>query len=56
MADEKIDNILATGADAVTGCDISCLMNILGRVSRRREKVEVLHIARILAGNQGGTR
>jgi L-lactate dehydrogenase complex protein LldE len=54
MADEKIDNILATKAQAVTGCDISCLMNILGRISRRGEDVQVLHIAQILAGNGGG--
>jgi L-lactate dehydrogenase complex protein LldE len=53
MADEKIDNILATNADIVTGCDISCLMNILGRISRRNDKVRVLHIAQILAGDQG---
>ncbi|MBU1564864.1 MAG: (Fe-S)-binding protein [Proteobacteria bacterium] len=54
MVDEKITNILATGADAVVGCDISCLINILGRLSRRGEKVEVLHIAQILAGEKGG--
>jgi L-lactate dehydrogenase complex protein LldE len=53
MADEKIDNILATKAEAVTGCDISCLMNILGRISRREENVRVLHIAQILAGDKG---
>ena len=52
MADEKIDNILATKADIVTGCDISCLMNILGRISRRGEDVQVLHIAQLLAGEQ----
>ena len=54
MADEKIDNILATGATTVTGCDISCLMNISGRISRREEAVKVLHIAQILAGDRGG--
>jgi L-lactate dehydrogenase complex protein LldE len=54
MADEKIDNILDTKADAVTGCDISCLMNILGRISRRGEDVRVLHIAQVLAGGKGG--
>ncbi|MGB3211283.1 MAG: (Fe-S)-binding protein [Desulforhopalus sp.] len=52
MADEKIDNILATGANTVTGCDISCLMNILGRITRRGEDIQVLHIAQILAGNR----
>ncbi len=54
MADEKIENILATGADAVVGCDISCLMNIGGRLSRRGEKIKVLHIAEILAVHRGG--
>ncbi len=53
MVDEKITNILATGADAVVGCDISCLMNILGRLSRRGEKVKVLHISQVLAGVKG---
>lgn len=54
MVDEKIDNILASGADYVTGCDISCLMNIGGRLSRRKERVQVKHIAEILAA--GGER
>ena len=54
MVDEKIANILATGADAVVGCDISCLMNIQGRLSRRGENVKVLHIAQVLAGMKGG--
>lgn len=49
MVDEKIENILATGADVVTGCDISCLMNIQGRMSRRGVSVKVMHIAEILA-------
>lgn len=56
MVDAKIDNILATGADAVVGCDISCLMNIQGRLSRRGEKVKVLHIAQILAGMKGESK
>ena len=56
MVDEKINNILATKADAVVGCDISCLMNIEGRLSRRGEKVQVLHIAEILAGKNGESK
>jgi len=52
MADDKVDTILATGADAVVGCDVSCLMNIAGRLSRRRSRVRALHIAEILA-NKG---
>lgn len=54
MVDDKIANILESGAETVVGCDISCLMNILGRISRRKENVKVLHIAQVLAGQSGG--
>lgn len=54
MVDEKIENILASKAEVVTGCDVSCLMNISGRLSRRKEEVKVLHIAEVLAGKIGG--
>lgn len=50
MVDDKIDNIIASGADTVTGCDISCLMNIQGRLSRMGSSVKTLHIAQLLAG------
>jgi L-lactate dehydrogenase complex protein LldE len=53
MVDEKIDNILASGAEVVTGCDISCLMNIQGRLSRLGKDVKVMHIAEILASSIG---
>lgn len=56
MVDEKIENILASKAEVVTGCDISCLMNISGRLSRRKEKIKVLHIAEILAATGRGDR
>ena len=54
MVDDKIENILASGAQVVTGCDISCLMNIQGRLSRRGENVKVMHIAELLASTGGG--
>jgi L-lactate dehydrogenase complex protein LldE len=50
MVDEKIRNIIDSGADTVTGCDISCLMNIQGRLSRTKSPIKVLHIAQLLAG------
>lgn len=53
MADDKVGTILATGADAVAGCDVSCLMNIAGRLSRMRSRVRALHIAEILANTEG---
>ncbi|MBT8359544.1 MAG: (Fe-S)-binding protein, partial [Deltaproteobacteria bacterium] len=51
MVDQKIDNIIASGAEFVTGCDMGCLMNIQGRLSRRQERVKVKHIAEILASS-----
>lgn len=47
---EKVENIIATGADAVVGCDISCLMHIRGILNRKAPSVKTLHIAQILAG------
>ena len=49
MVDEKVDHILETGADLVVGLDMSCLMNIQGRLRRRGHEVEVRHIAEVLA-------
>ncbi len=49
LADEKLDTILSTGADTVTGCDHGCLMNIADAIRRRGSGVEVKHIAAVLA-------
>jgi len=50
MVDEKVDAVLATGADLLVGLDMSCLMNIEGRLRRRGSRVEVRHLAEVLAG------
>jgi len=50
MVDDKISNIIASGADTVTGCDISCLMNIQGRLSRIGSPVKTMHLVKLLAG------
>ena len=50
MVDEKVKNILDSGADAVVGCDMGCLMNIGGRLSRMGSPVRTMHIAQLLAG------
>lgn len=56
MTEEKVHNILASGADAVVGCDASCLMNIGGMLSRMGSSVRCLHIAELLAGDPEATR
>ncbi len=50
MVDDKLNNALATGAQILTGGDLGCLLNIAGRALRRNEKIEVRHIAELLAG------
>lgn len=51
MADNKCVNIAVTGADAVIGGDLGCLMNIEGRLRRNGDaKTKVYHFAEVLAG------
>ena len=50
MVQDKVNNIIDSGADTVVGCDMGCLMNIQGMLSRKGSDIKVLHIAQILAG------
>ena len=49
MLDAKLDNIVASGADAVCACDASCLMHIGGGLRRRGSHVRPVHLAEVLA-------
>ncbi|MGC8605149.1 MAG: heterodisulfide reductase-related iron-sulfur binding cluster, partial [Desulfomonilaceae bacterium] len=49
LADDKVDSILKTKADIVTGCDHGCLMNIMDAAKRREADFKVKHLAVILA-------
>jgi len=49
MAADKVSNIIDSGADTVVGCDMGCLMNIQGMLSRKGSAVKTMHIAQILA-------
>ena len=49
LVDRKVDHVLETGADVLVGLDMSCLMNIEGRLRRRGARVAVKHLAEILA-------
>jgi len=51
MLDDKIQNIIETGAEVVVGCDIGCLMNIQGMLARMDSSIKVMHIAELLAGS-----
>jgi L-lactate dehydrogenase complex protein LldE len=53
MLADKMTNIVATGADACTAGDASCLMHIGGGLSRLRSGVRTVHLAEILASTEG---
>ena len=48
MLQRKLDAIESTGAQAVVGCDVSCLLNIGGGLHRRGSKIETKYIAEVL--------
>jgi len=48
ILDQKIEAIERAGVQAVVSGDASCLMQIGGRLTRRRSKVEVMHLAELL--------
>lgn len=48
MGEDKINNILKTGADYVIGCDSSCLMHIAGVMERNNIQVKTMHLAQLL--------
>jgi L-lactate dehydrogenase complex protein LldE len=52
MLRDKLDSIEASGADAVVGIDVSCLMHIGGGLRRRGSTVKVRHVAEVLAASE----
>ncbi|MFL5722174.1 MAG: (Fe-S)-binding protein [Chloroflexota bacterium] len=53
MGLDKVDDVLASGAEVLTAGDTSCLMHIGGLLSRGRAPVRVMHMAEILASTGG---
>lgn len=49
MADQKVDNALATGATCIVSTDVSCLMHIDGYAKKAGKPIRCLHIADVLA-------
>ncbi len=50
MADQKLTNALATGAEYIISTDLSCLMHLDGYIRYKGYKIKTLHIADVLAG------
>ncbi|MEI9995463.1 MAG: (Fe-S)-binding protein [Rhizomicrobium sp.] len=53
MADDKIADACATGAGALIGGDLGCLLHLKGRMARQGKTLEVRHAAEVLA-DMGG--
>jgi len=49
MADDKIADARASGADTLIGGDLGCLLHLAGRMEREGRPMRVRHVAEILA-------
>jgi L-lactate dehydrogenase complex protein LldE len=49
MADDKIADATATGADMLIGGDLGCLLHLEGRMKRQGNTMRVRHVAEVLA-------
>jgi len=49
MADQKVNNAMATGADHIISTDLSCLMHLDGYIRYKGYNIKTLHIADVLA-------
>lgn len=49
IADTKIADVQATGAETLTGGDLGCLLHLAGRMKRDGKPMKVRHVAEILA-------
>jgi L-lactate dehydrogenase complex protein LldE len=50
MVSDKAAEIVGTGAEAVLAGDLGCLLNIAGKLHRHGRRIEVRHVAEVLAG------
>jgi L-lactate dehydrogenase complex protein LldE len=51
MADDVLDAMVAADATTVTGCDLSCLMQLSSRATFRDIDLDFIHLAELVAGN-----
>jgi L-lactate dehydrogenase complex protein LldE len=49
MADQKVTNALATGAEYMISTDLSCLMHLDGYIKYKKLNIKTMHIADVLA-------
>ena len=49
MAEQKVNNALATEAEYLISTDISCLMHVDGYIKKNNKKLKIMHLADVLA-------
>lgn len=49
MAEQKVENALATGAQYLISTDLSCLMHLNGYIQNKKYNLKTLHLADVLA-------
>jgi len=54
MADDKIADVVGTGAEMLVGGDLGCLLHLSGRMARQGQKIAVRHAAEVMAGFASG--
>lgn len=50
IVEKKARHVVETGAPVLLAGDLGCLLNIAGKLTRQGHKIEVRHVAEILAG------
>lgn len=50
---DKIDDIMATGADIAVTAEVSCLMNIAAALEKRGSDIRAMHLAEVLDAGAG---
>ncbi|MCJ8164546.1 (Fe-S)-binding protein [Pontibacter sp. E15-1] len=49
MAEQKVENAMATGADYIISTDSSCLMHLEAYIQKQNKPIKTMHIADVLA-------
>jgi L-lactate dehydrogenase complex protein LldE len=54
MADDVLDGMVGTETTTVTGCDLSCLLQLASRAEFRGLDLRFVHVAQLVAGRDHG--
>jgi L-lactate dehydrogenase complex protein LldE len=49
MAEQKVDNAIATGAKYIVSTDMSCLMHLDSYLKKQNKDIKIMHIVDVLA-------